>query len=97
MEDNSNQIYRLDRVANIAGSVHEEDTHLCITSMRRQHGMFLDERIMPYLHMAGLTHLARLNDHWFRLDEPLVSAFVERWGLKTHTFHKLFGNCTITL
>ncbi|RYQ98590.1 hypothetical protein Ahy_B07g086337 isoform H [Arachis hypogaea] len=29
--------------------------------------------------MAGLAYLARLNDHWFRLDEPLVSPFVERW------------------
>ncbi|RYQ85776.1 hypothetical protein Ahy_B10g105381 [Arachis hypogaea] len=66
--------------------------------MRRQHGMPLhDERIMPYVQMAGLAHLARLNDHWFRLDEPLVSAFVERWRSETHTFHMPFGECTITL
>ncbi|XP_072084545.1 protein MAIN-LIKE 1-like [Arachis hypogaea] len=65
--------------------------------MRRKHGMPLDDRIMPYLQMAGLAHFARLNNYWFRLDEPLVSAFVERWCSKTHTFHLSFGECIITL
>ncbi|RYR09946.1 hypothetical protein Ahy_B05g078399 isoform C [Arachis hypogaea] len=43
--------------------------------MRRQQGMRLDERYVPYLQMAGLYHLARLNDRWFRLDEPLDVAY----------------------
>ncbi|XP_052114529.1 protein MAIN-LIKE 2-like [Arachis duranensis] len=65
--------------------------------MWRQQGMPLDERYVPYLQMAGLYHLARLNDRWYRLDEPLVSAFFERWRPETHTFHMPFGECTITL
>ncbi|RYQ98693.1 hypothetical protein Ahy_B07g086454 isoform A [Arachis hypogaea] len=59
--------------------------------------MPLRNRIIPYLERAGLYHLARLNAYWFWLDEPLVSAFIKRWQPETHTFHMLFGECTITL
>ncbi|RYR54789.1 hypothetical protein Ahy_A06g030065 [Arachis hypogaea] len=59
--------------------------------------MMLDGRIVPYLQMDGLYHIARLNESWFRLDEPLVSAFVERWRPEMHTFHMPFGECMITL
>ncbi|KAL4394131.1 hypothetical protein AHAS_Ahas02G0121300 [Arachis hypogaea] len=41
--------------------------------MRRQHDVSLDNRIMMYLQIASLAHLVRLNDHWFRLDEPLAT------------------------
>ncbi|RYQ99457.1 hypothetical protein Ahy_B07g087388 isoform D [Arachis hypogaea] len=59
--------------------------------------MPLHDRIIPYLERVGLYHLARLNSEWFWLDEPLVSAFVERWRPETHTFHLPFGECTVTL
>ncbi|QHO18872.1 uncharacterized protein DS421_11g324180 [Arachis hypogaea] len=89
-------LYRLNGVAHIAGSIGDEPTR-CIYSVRRQQNMPMYERIIPYLERAGLYHLARLNSQWFWLDEPLVSAFVERWRPKTHTFHMPFGECTVTL
>ncbi|RYQ83168.1 hypothetical protein Ahy_B10g101794 [Arachis hypogaea] len=68
-----------------------------IYNIRRQQNMPMHERIIPYLQRAGLYHLTRLNNYWFWLDEPTVSAFIERWHLETHTFHMPFEECTITL
>ncbi|QHO11585.1 uncharacterized protein DS421_15g499360 [Arachis hypogaea] len=95
MED-ERRLYRLDGVAHVVGTINEEPTR-CIYSIRRQQNMPLHDRIMHYLERAGLYHLTRLNAHWFWLDEPLVSAFIERWRPKTHTFHMPFGECNITL
>ncbi|XP_072056342.1 serine/threonine-protein phosphatase 7 long form homolog [Arachis hypogaea] len=59
--------------------------------------MHLQDRIIPYLESIGLYHLTQFNTRWFWLDEPLVSAFIERWRPETHTFHMPFRECTITL
>ncbi|RYR75496.1 hypothetical protein Ahy_A01g000043 isoform C [Arachis hypogaea] len=59
--------------------------------------MPLHDRIIPYLEKAGLYYLARLNTRWFWLDEPLVSALIERWRPEMHTFYMPFGECIITL
>ncbi|XP_057756329.1 serine/threonine-protein phosphatase 7 long form homolog [Arachis stenosperma] len=95
MED-ERRLYRLDGVAHIAGTIDEELSR-CVHNVRRQQNMPLHDRIILYLERAGLYHLARLNAHWFWLDEPLVSAFIERWWPETHTFHMPFRECTITL
>ncbi|RYR13187.1 hypothetical protein Ahy_B04g070302 isoform C [Arachis hypogaea] len=39
----------------------------------------MHDRILLYLDRSNLLHVARLNDYWFKLDESLISAFVERW------------------
>ncbi|KAL4349839.1 hypothetical protein AHAS_Ahas10G0082100 [Arachis hypogaea] len=96
MAEDRRSMYRLNGVAHVAGSIGDEPTR-CIYSVRRQQNMPIHDRIIPYLERAGLYHLARLNSHWFWLDEPLVSAFVERWRPETHTFHMPFGECTVTL
>ncbi|XP_072073810.1 protein MAIN-LIKE 2-like [Arachis hypogaea] len=80
-------LYRLNGVAHVAGSINED----CVEAAD------LHDRIVPYLDRAGLYHLVRLNARWFWLDEPLVSAFIERWHPETHTFHMPFGECTVTL
>ncbi|QHO32620.1 uncharacterized protein DS421_8g251390 [Arachis hypogaea] len=95
MED-ERRLYRFDGVAHVARTIDAEPTR-CVYSVRRQQNMPLHDRIIPYLERAGLYHLARLNAHWFWLDEPLVRAFIERWRPETHTFHMPFGECIITL
>ncbi|RYR45907.1 hypothetical protein Ahy_A07g031677 [Arachis hypogaea] len=90
------RLYRLDGIAHVVGTINEERTQ-CVYSVRMQQNMSLHDRIIPYLERVGLYHLTRLNVHWFWLDEPLVSAFIERWRLETHTFHMPFEECTITL
>ncbi|KAK5812947.1 hypothetical protein PVK06_028393 [Gossypium arboreum] len=54
-----------------------------------------DERIMPYLRLAGFGDVALIRR--FNLRPNLLSALVERWCMETHTFIMLCGECTITL
>ncbi|QHO38405.1 uncharacterized protein DS421_4g120060 [Arachis hypogaea] len=95
MEDEA-RMYRLNGVAHVAGYINQESTRV-ISGVMRQQNMPLYDWIILYLETAGLYHLARLNSQWFWVDEPLLSAFVERWRPETHTFHMPFGECTMTL
>ncbi|MED6107953.1 hypothetical protein PIB30_018981 [Stylosanthes scabra] len=65
------EMYRLDRIAHVSHNV----TTRCVISVRRQQQMHLDPRIEPYLDTAGLLPLARLNESFFKLDEPLDVAY----------------------
>ncbi|KAH1082033.1 hypothetical protein J1N35_021794 [Gossypium stocksii] len=58
-------------------------------------GYSLDERLMPYLELTGFRSAALVRA--FDLQYDLISALVERWRLKTHTFHFPCGECTVTL
>ncbi|RYR18853.1 hypothetical protein Ahy_B03g063462 [Arachis hypogaea] len=95
MED-QHRMYRLNGVGHVAENINQEPTR-CISCVRRQQNMPLHEQIILYLETAGLYHLARLNNQWFWVYEPLLSAFIERWRPETHTIHMPFGECTITL
>ncbi|KAF7824423.1 serine/threonine-protein phosphatase 7 long form-like protein [Senna tora] len=50
---------------------------------------------VPYLRQSGFYGVSRLR--FFALQPSLISALVERWRPKTHTFHTTQGECTITL
>ncbi|MED6219265.1 hypothetical protein PIB30_034179 [Stylosanthes scabra] len=59
--------------------------------------MILHDRIILYHEVIGSYQLAPVNNHWFRVDKPLVNAFLQRWRSEMHTFHMTFGECTVTL
>ena len=57
-----------------------------------------DEWYAPYLRRAGLLPLARVVCAGLPvMDAPLLTAFVDRWSLETHSFHLPCGEVSITL
>ncbi|MBA0864363.1 hypothetical protein Goshw_002170 [Gossypium schwendimanii] len=52
--------------------------------------------IENYLRKMDFWHVANIG-RGCKLDPKLISAFIEKWRLETHTFHLPYGECTITL
>ncbi|MED6211361.1 hypothetical protein PIB30_072993 [Stylosanthes scabra] len=71
------EMYRLNEVSHVAHNVHAEKDR-CIISVRWQIAMGLDPRAEPFVQRAGLLPVARLTECWFKIDEPLISSFLER-------------------
>ncbi|RYR61343.1 hypothetical protein Ahy_A04g018506 [Arachis hypogaea] len=89
-------LYQLNGVVHVVGGINEEACNVFTA--------FEDNRIClcikgSYLiwKRASLYQLARLNNRWFWLNEPIVNVFIDRWRPNTHTFHMPFKECIITL
>ncbi|XP_052478026.1 serine/threonine-protein phosphatase 7 long form homolog [Gossypium raimondii] len=54
-----------------------------------------DERLIPYLELAGFGSAALIRTFDLRYD--LIYALVERWRPETHTFHLPCRECTVTI
>ncbi|MED6194208.1 hypothetical protein PIB30_026325 [Stylosanthes scabra] len=76
--DDRREMYRLDGISYVAHNVHNERDR-CIVNVRRQIMMDLYPRVVPFMQRAGMLSVARLIERWFKIDEPLISAFIERW------------------
>ncbi|MED6208408.1 hypothetical protein PIB30_044744 [Stylosanthes scabra] len=72
------EMYCLNEVSHVAHNVQAEKDR-CIVSVLRQIGMGIDARAESFMQRAGLLPVARLTERLFKIDEPLISAFVERW------------------
>ncbi|MED6220786.1 hypothetical protein PIB30_048188 [Stylosanthes scabra] len=56
-----NVIYRLDNIAHVSRDINRLSIR-CLIMVRRQHPMYLDPWVEPYLERAGLLPLARFCD-----------------------------------
>ena len=55
----------------------------------------IDDRVLAIVRLLGLEGLHLVPS--IQLDHALITTFVERWHLETHTFHLPNGEMTITL
>ncbi|KAH1265081.1 Serine/threonine-protein phosphatase 7 long form [Glycine max] len=55
----------------------------------------IPEQIFPFLRQSGFAWIMKMG--YLKINASLISALIERWRPKTHTFHMRCGECTITL
>ena len=81
-----------------SGSAYEGDLsviHIRRCEVLQRDGAHVDERLIPYLEQSGFYTFRQLG--FMQVDWSLITALVERWRQKTHTFHLPVGECSITL
>ncbi|KAL8485476.1 hypothetical protein ACS0TY_027683 [Phlomoides rotata] len=71
------------------------DTLLQLMAEPDDDDFILHPRVLDRLEVMGFYGPARCGCH--KLDRHLITALVERWHPKTHTFHFPLGEVTITL
>ncbi|KAH1072492.1 hypothetical protein J1N35_024820 [Gossypium stocksii] len=78
----------------IAANVNK-DLYRIVRPRLHDPGYFPDQRVLPYLNVAGFGVAAYIQISDLRAD--LISTLVERWRPETHTFHLPCEKVTITL
>ncbi|MED6182863.1 hypothetical protein PIB30_032786 [Stylosanthes scabra] len=62
--DDRDVMYRLDNIAHVSRDVNRFPIR-CLSTVQKQHPMYLDPRAEHYLERTELLPLARLCDSWF--------------------------------
>ena len=55
----------------------------------------IPEEIIPLIRQCGFYWIMKMN--YLKINASLITALIERWRPKTHTFHMRGGECTTTL
>ncbi|XP_017622218.1 protein MAINTENANCE OF MERISTEMS-like [Gossypium arboreum] len=85
----------IDNTNHISSTINEMEPYRVLRGRVNSIGFRPDERLIPFLELAGFGSVALIRTFDLRYD--LISALVERWRPETHTFHLPCGECTITL
>ncbi|XP_017621007.1 protein MAINTENANCE OF MERISTEMS-like [Gossypium arboreum] len=85
----------IDNTNHISSTIKEMESYHVLRGRVNSIGFQPDERLIPFLELAGFESAALIRTFDLRYD--LISALVERWRPETHTFHLPCGECCITL